>query len=155
MGATSMPSISSLVKQLVATYPDFIFESSSVYAWSPLEKTIYYADNDPAQLLHELAHALLGHRTFDRDLQLIDMERQAWQYAKEKLAAKYRVDIDEDAIENAMDTYRTWLHDRSTCPNCQSTGVQTDPATYQCLACMAKWRVNDARTKELRRLRIK
>ncbi|MCY1379960.1 hypothetical protein D9M68_895230 [compost metagenome] len=79
------------------------------------------------------------------------MERDAWRYAKEKLGSNYKVTITDTVIQDSLDTYRDWLHARSTCPNCQATGMQNRKRHYRCIACQHVWRVNDARICGLRR----
>ena len=82
------------------------------------------------------------------------MEREAWDEVI-KLAEKYNVSIDPKNIQLTLDTYRDWLHKRSTCPKCQANGVQDGAKSYQCVACSHKWRVNEARICALRRYNIK
>ena len=148
-----MPSIASLISRLKADFPNLQFEEADEFRWSPPERTVYFDPraNDSASLLHELSHAILEHMAYTRDVQLIEMERDAWQFAKGHLSPAYAVVISEDAVENALDTYRDWLHARSTCPNCSATGIQSKKFLYKCLACHARWKVNDARFCALRR----
>jgi hypothetical protein len=148
-----MPSIISLITKLQADFPTFTFTSGKEFRWSPQDQTIYYPDSssDSSALLHELAHAMLQHNSYTRDIQLIEIERDAWDYAKHTLAERYAVTIDETTIQEALDTYRDWLHARSTCPECQATGLQSKTNRYKCLACHTQWRVNEARVCALRR----
>ena len=153
-----MPSTCSILKKLKSDYPTVNFQPADDYLWSPGEKTVYYAENltdkdGYAYLLHELSHGLLGHSDYDRDVTLIAMERAAWDKAKE-LAVKYSLTIDDDLVESNLDSYRDWLHARSTCPNCDATGLQTKKLGYRCPACDQKWRVNEARVCALRRFSI-
>lgn len=152
-----MPSITSMLPKLQADFPQFAFTPGDQFCWDPRMQTIYFNQgvNDQASLLHELAHALLQHEKYDRDIQLIEMERDAWQYAVDTLATTYDVAIDDDAVEDALDSYRDWLHARSTCPTCKATGIQTGKQLYKCLACMTVWKVNDARICALRRYKQK
>lgn len=156
MDATTMPSITSLVTRLQADFPAFHFVPGADFCWSPEKITISYGErsDDYASLLHELSHAILGHNTFTRDVQLLAFEQAAWQHAKDVLSAQYDIVMTSDQIEDSLDTYRDWLHARSTCPSCQATGVQTKQQLYSCLACRTKWRVNDARVCALRRVVI-
>jgi hypothetical protein len=108
---------------------------------------------DQATLLHELGHALARHHDFSKDIDLLKMEREAWTKA-EALAPDYEVAISEETIEEALDSYRDWLHARSRCPNCSQTGIQYDENTYHCLLCHLDWRVNDARQCGLRRYKL-
>jgi len=151
-----MQSTTSVLSQLKNNYPQFSFKLGTNFLWSPSDNTIYYdksIDYRPVFLLHELAHALLGHNSYDRDIQLITMERQAWDYTKE-LAPPYGIIIPDDIIQSNLDSYRDWIHDRSTCPNCKATGIQTEKFVYSCPACSHQWRVNEARTCALRRYGI-
>lgn len=148
-----MPSITSLITILKADFPDYSFEPSDEFRWSPPGKTIYYdpRSNDPASLLHELSHAILGHADYLRDIQLLEMERDAWHFAKTQLGPAYATPIGEASIEDALDTYRDWLHARSQCPKCLATGIQSKKYLYKCLACRSQWKVNDAKLCALRR----
>lgn len=126
-----------------------------VFCWNHTACAITYdasAQYAEAQLLHEFGHALLNHKQYLRDIGLLAMERTAWDQAI-TLAHEFNVQIHEGCIEEALDTYRDWLHARSLCPHCAATGVQTKRHHYQCLACLHTWRVNDARTCQLRRYR--
>ena len=153
-----MPSThSALLSQLKQDYPDLSFTESDTFLWSPAKKTIYYKLDDPdtsALVLHELAHAILGHNDYHRDIELIAMERAAWDYARGQLAPAYHCHITEEFADSTLDTYRDWLHARSTCPTCGATGLQVKQRLYRCLACGHSWRVNEARTCALRRYAI-
>ena len=152
-----MPSTKDLISKLEKDYPQFSFKASEQFSWSPDEKTIYFnsgSDEYPIYLMHELAHALLDHSNYDYDIELVTMEREAWDEVI-KLTEKYNLDVNTEEIQSTLDTYRDWLHNRSTCPKCQANGVQNGIKTYQCLACNNKWRVNEARVCALRRYKIK
>lgn len=148
-----MPSMSSLIHKLRLAHPTLTFTESEQFSWSPSDATVFYdaqADNAPALLLHELSHALLEHREYRRDVELIAMETAAWKEAASQ-ASLYKVAVDEDIVQDHLDTYRDWLHARSTCPHCSATGYQTGASEYQCPACTHTWRVNEARLCALRR----
>jgi len=151
-----MLSNTSLTDTLAQQFPEFSFVASDEFRWSPDSQTVTYdrASDDLAALLHELSHAILGHKDYKRDIELIGLERDAWRYASEKLAKAYRVTVSPDEIEDSLDTYRDWLHARSTCPRCQATGIQVKKHEYKCPACFQKWRVNDARVCALRRYKL-
>lgn len=155
MDATTMPKINSLVKTLSIAFPTLFFKESNDFRWSPNETTVYYfpdAHNDATcDLLHETAHGLLQHEGYERDIDLLKMERDAWTYAKHELAPRFDVKIDDDVVEDALDSYRDWLHARSLCPRCSQTGLQTDVSTYSCLGCDEFWQTNEARRCALRR----
>lgn len=148
--------ITSLANKLQQDFPSFHFEPGETFAWQPAKTTVYFianSDDSPA-LLHETAHALLGHQEYSRDITLLAMERDAWQYARGKLAKRYGTKITEEAIDEALDSYRDWLHARSTCPQCGATGLQTKKHEYKCLTCPTKWRANEARMCALRRYTV-
>lgn len=152
MDVIIMPSTISLIKRLKTDYPQFIFKKASSFLWSHNEHTIYYTceDDDCSFLFHEVSHALLDHTDYRRDIELIAIEREAWDKAKE-IATNYDVIVSDDFIQSNLDTYRDWLHTRSTCPICKATGLQTKKYAYKCLVCGHEWRVNEAKTCALRR----
>jgi hypothetical protein len=145
--------MSSLIHKLKTTHADISFVEAEKFSWSPSTQTVFYNTTTPNAahlLLHELSHALLGHRTYTRDIELVAMETAAWQKAKE-YAETYEVRFSENAIQDHLDTYRDWLHARSSCPECSANGYQTEAFHYECPACLHKWRVNEARLCALRR----
>lgn len=153
MGATTTP-LTSLLPRLRQDNPTLTFTEGEHFLWSPDTKTVeYQASADPGLLLHEVAHALLEHSSYERDVQLLAMERSAWEEAQ-KLAGTYDITITSDIIEDHLDTYRDWLHARSTCPNCTATGYQSGTKTYSCPACSQEWHVNEARLCGLRRTKL-
>ncbi len=98
-------------------------------------------NNLKLQLLHEIGHALSGHRTFKLDLERLKMEREAWEKAKilcEKYGEVCGVRYDEEFVEAEMDTYREWLHRRSLCRKCGLTRYQTEQGQYFCPWCDQK-----------------
>lgn len=152
-----MPSTNSLLDKLEAEFTDFHFVAGDRFHWQPTKKTIQYDLSDTsfdAHLLHEVSHAVLGHATYERDVDLIKMERDAWEHAKVTLGPRFDVVIPAATIHGDMDTYRDWLHERSTCPACGATGLQIEKKLYRCVACQQTWRVNDARICALRRYKI-
>lgn len=114
---------------------------------------IYYDEqsDDSATLLHELSHAVLNHTKYLKDIGLLELERDAWECARNTLAPKYDLIIPEDTIQDSLDTYRDWLHARSICPQCHATGLQIKQREYRCISCATVWQVNDARFCALRR----
>lgn len=153
MDAITMPLTTSLAAKLQADFPTFTLVAGTAFHWSPQDKKIHYEESsdDTASLLHELSHAILEHTNYSKDIELIEMERDAWEHAVQVLAPTYRITIEDNDVQDALDTYRDWLHARSTCPECQATGVQTKKSQYRCIACMTNWRVNEARVCALRR----
>jgi len=151
-----MRSMSSLIHKLKETYPEIAFVKAEQFSWSPSSRTVFYnPDQSHAThlLLHELSHALLDHREYKRDIELIAMETAAWEEAK-TYAETFNVRFSEDVIQDHLDTYRDWLHARSTCPQCSANGYQTEAFHYECPACSHKWRVNEARLCALRRYSV-
>lgn len=86
------------------------------------------------QLLHELGHALLNHRTFATDPERLKMECAAWEKARE-LCIAYHIYYDEEFVEAELDTYREWLHQKSRCLNCGLTRYQDRNGVYHCPEC--------------------
>jgi len=134
-----------LVKRLRQDYPDFIFTAGTTHCWSPKGQEIFYTPDNPAGLLHELAHARLKHRTYRSDMELLRKELAAWEEAQ-ALGQQYDIALDRDYVEDCLDTYRDWLHKRSTCPTCGSTGLQQGDA-YVCPNCCVSWQVTTARLR--------
>lgn len=152
-----MPSIPTLLDEVIKKYPDISFRAGERFEWHPNESAVIYDPDDPlhdSRLLHEIGHSQLKHSTYDRDIDLIAMERDAWQIARMELAPAFGVEIPGDIIHHDMDTYRDWLHDRSTCPHCGSNGLQIKKQEYKCVTCRKTWRVNEARSCALRRYRV-
>lgn len=142
----------SLVQQLQRDYPNLTFRPANCAHWSANEQTIYYNDDD-LQTLHELGHALLNHRSYSQDITLLQMERAAWEKAQQ-LAPRYSLVIDDNTIEDALDSYRDWLHQRSKCPQCGQTGIQSaSDLSYHCPNCQCVWRATDGRQTAMRRVK--
>ncbi len=104
-------------------------DQNTVFDTLNSEQNSYYL-----QLLHEVGHAVLGHRDFGGDLERVRMERAAWEQARQ-LCAKYDVYYDADFVESELDTYRDWLHQRSVCKSCGQTRYQAEDRTYHCPFC--------------------
>lgn len=137
------------VAQLRNQFPALKFVQSEVASWSPRQQQVSYVvtkeeGQDMWSLLHELGHALLGHESYQTDANLLQKEAEAWERALE-LAGIYQITINPEHIENCLDTYRDWLHRRSTCPDCSSHGLQLNKSLYSCLNCQTRWQVSNAR----------
>lgn len=156
MAVTSSQSNHPLLTKLIRTYPAYSFIPSNIFKWAHSEQTIYYVPNllhSPEgvhSLLHELGHAELNHVIYELDIQLLQKEAEAWQKAQE-LAKIFAVTLEDSEIDDCLNSYRDWLAGRSTCPNCQQTGIQKNKRIYQCINCGCTWRVNDAKWCALRR----
>ena len=144
-----------LIARLKADFGQFSFEEADENLWLPEKNKILYIKNDPVGVLHELGHALGGHKDFTQDIELLHAERDAWDKALE-LSKKYGVKINSERVETAMDWYRDWLHARSACPECSQNGIQQRAnGYYKCLNCETTWQANDARQTGLKRYKQK
>ena len=139
-----------LVIELQKALPKLTFEAGEEFCWSPKTQTIVYAADvedttvGAWSLLHEVAHALLDHKRYASDFELLHLEAAAWQRATE-LAQTYGQRISSDHIQDCLDTYRDWLHQRSTCPLCGTTSLQETARTYRCHNCGTTWTVTASR----------
>lgn len=125
-----------LLPRIQKDYPEFKFKSGKKYTFRP-PRTIILGPPEPFSgllLLHELSHAILGHKTFRLDVERLRMESEAWDKARE-LADRYKIKINEDLIQDELDTYRDWLHTRSKCKKCGLTCYQTKDGVYHCPRC--------------------
>jgi ribosomal protein RSM22 (predicted rRNA methylase) len=149
-----------LLSRLRHDHPDIVFCPGEVFMWSPRESTVYYPTADKMNtkfcysLLHEAGHALLKHDKFSSDINLVQIERAAWDKAVE-LAGKYELDIPDAHIELCIGTYRDWLHARAMCPNCHQCGLQTSKRAYKCIFCQREWQVNESRLCRVTRTKLK
>lgn len=142
------------VEKLRTDFPQFNFEESDDFYWSKKENTIFFepeSSNFHLLILHELAHALLGHEDFWLDIELLKMESEAWGLVRNNLTNQYGFCFNSNLAESKLDTYRDWLHKRSLCPKCKLNGFQQKDLTYKCPACGTIWQNNDSRFKSLRR----
>ena len=136
-----------LVNKLSPDYPMLDFYCSDNFCWSPKKQQISYVKNQLEQdhgkwtLLHELGHAVAGHNSYKYDIELLNIETTAWVVAQD-LAEAYSIKIDQNHIQDCLDSYRDWLHLRSTCPNCKFLNIQVSPNYYQCLNCEHSWQVS-------------
>lgn len=138
------------IDKLRRDFPSLSFQEGPAASWSPSKRQITYSNSGDSHeanawsVLHELGHALLGHEDYESDVSLLQKETEAWMRAT-ALATSYDLAISHEHIENCLDTYRDWLHKRSTCPDCDSHGLQQNKALYRCLNCQAIWKVTSAR----------
>ncbi len=137
-----------LFKKLQTLVPGVTFRLGEAFSWSPGQATVTYCHHVSAEpmwaLLHEAGHATLRHKNYQNDIDLLQKEVAAWDQAKE-LASQLDITIEEDHIQDCLDTYRDWLHQRSTCPRCGTVSLQTSSSKYQCHNCLASWRVSISR----------
>lgn len=140
----------SLLNKLETDYPKLNFIPGDLYSWSPQDRSIIYVANPTNSeksnwsLLHEVGHSLLKHQSYASDIELIKLESEAWEKAVQ-LGKKYKIEIDDNHIQDCMDTYRDWLHQRSACPTCNNHSIQQDSQTYNCFNCGQSWIVSSSR----------
>ncbi len=142
-----------LLSSIRADYPQLRFAIGKTFCWSPDESPagqIFYKQDAAGptavfSLLHETGHALLAHRRYKLDFELLEMEVAAWERAK-LLAGQYGISIDNGHVEDCLDSYRDWLYRRSICPSCTAKALQMDDIPeYRCHNCRATWRVTASR----------
>ena len=152
MPKTTLPKLSKVVKD----FEQLHFKSAKEFYWSARDRCIYYNEELATteagfyQLLHEIGHALSGHHHYESGVELVKMEAEAWQQATE-IAKQYGLNVPTEKIERCLDSYRDWLHLRSSCPDCGSVAVEIETNSYQCFNCLQKWTVPiDQRTRRYR-----
>lgn len=138
-----------LLDKLAGAYPHLSFKPGEHFCWSPEHSEVFYKASGGRKarwtLLHETGHALLGHDNYCADFELLRLEAEAWQKARE-LGSKFGLAIDEDHIQDCLDTYRDWLYKRSICPDCGTKCLQQDDYLhYSCFNCHKVWRVSSNR----------
>ena len=140
-----MHNLNDVLAQLKKQNPTIKYVKGNDFKWSFSSKTITYLNNNIItniwSLIHETAHAQLDHQNYKTDQQLLTLEMQAWQRAKIIAKSLNGLIIDQDHIENCLDTYRDWLHKRATCPNCNVTTLQKGVGAYKCFNCHCSWNV--------------
>jgi hypothetical protein len=147
MDATSLSNNTTdiFIDNLRKDYPGFKFKAGAQEHWSPKTKTVFFNPNKACYgVLHELAHAKLKHKTYQTDFELLKMESDAWGLAI-TIGKKYGIHISGEHIQNCLDTYRDWLHRRSTCPSCSTHVLQGDSSDYHCYNCQTSWHVSSGR----------
>ena len=147
MNSVDNSTLNNLLKSLRNDYPEVRWKKSERFSWDPSQKTIYYdpSGQDPKwSLLHEAGHMSKQHNTYRNDLNLLKMEVEAWDEAKH-LATVYGETIDQDHIEDCLDSYRDWLYKRSQCPKCSQNGIEQSSGNYRCINCRHQWTVTENR----------
>lgn len=139
-----------LVKTLSERFSHLHFREGKAFFWSPETEEVVYTTRDGDDsaiwsLLHETSHALLEHKRYGTDFELLKLEVDAWEKAKE-LAASLAIEIDDDHIQDCLDSYRDWIYARSICPQCGTKSLQqADLRHYRCFNCHEVWRVTPSR----------
>lgn len=125
-----------LLEKLKSDYPELRFVKGRKFAFRP-PRTIVLGPQEASEdllILHEVSHALCGHKDFKMDVERLKMETEAWEKARE-LALEYGIEVNEDLVQDELDTYRDWLHKKSRCPKCGLTRFQTPDGQYHCPKC--------------------
>ena len=140
-----MPKLIAAIKH---DYPQFTIKQGPRFCWKP-PKTIIYEPEIAypplyfaLQTLHELGHAVSGHKHYKTTVERLKIESEAWSAAK-TLFKKYQKSgvlpkdwtFDEDFAEGELDTYRNWLHTKPTCKSCGLTMYQTKDGAFHCPHC--------------------
>ncbi len=144
------PKPQALLQRLRGDYPELTFVVSSRFSWHAGSKHVSYTETSLQDvrgiwaILHELGHALLGHTDYMSDVELLTIEVAAWDKARE-LAHTYGLTIDEEYVQDSLDSYRDWLHVRSACPTCHEHCLQVSKDAYRCHNCGTTWHVTQSR----------
>lgn len=93
--------------------------------------------------LHELGHALCEHKDYNTHVERLKIESEAWEMAKTVYSnyatnthlADILPEWNEDIVQEKLDTYREWLHNKSLCKKCGLTMYQTKDGKYHCPRC--------------------
>lgn len=140
-----------LVSLLARDYPRLRFVASNSFYWCPETAEVFYDagrlkdQSGSWSLLHETSHALLEHDSYKADIELLHLEVAAWSHAV-SLAPRYQIAIDDDYVQDCLDTYRDWLYRRSLCPGCGIQCLQDDASShYRCFNCHTRWHVSPSR----------
>lgn len=153
---------SKLLQKLKNDFPDIAFKQAGHFAWNSKNSQISYLNPTKAnqenefcnKLLHELAHAKLGHQDYSSDAELLKIESAAWCLAKD-LATKYSVQFNKDEQARSMDSYIDWASSRSRCPKCKKNGLQMTKTDFICPSCVHKWNVGRSRFTRTYRQKVR
>ncbi|MGH7241437.1 MAG: hypothetical protein ACREGB_04025 [Candidatus Saccharimonadales bacterium] len=140
-----------LLDTLRSSLPELTFTPGEKFYWSPETREVMYREQETGNkehawaLLHETGHALLGHASYKTDVELLKMEIAAWEKARE-LGQRFDIMIDENHVQDCLDTYRDWLHARALCPTCKTRCLQNNSGhSYRCHNCHTSWKVTPSR----------
>jgi hypothetical protein len=149
-----------VLARVQSAYPQIRFAEGTDFMWSIKDQTVTYStnvsdtDKFTSSLCHELSHGILGHADFKHDIELIKLERDAWDHATTIARDLFDLTIPTDHIEDCMNTYRDWLYQRSLCPTCKQCGLQQTKQQYSCIMCNSRWRVNVSRLCRVHKRRV-
>jgi hypothetical protein len=158
MAAITMALIHSLIDEIKAAYPRLVLRRGDNFYYNASAMSITYDPSDRfvcQLLLHEIGHYIAADPTPNSGVELIACEQRAWFIATSTLSPRFEVKIDKDFVEDCLDTYRHWLHQRSTCSYCNITALEFSSSHYTCVACGRSWLANSAKTCRLKKTSLK
>ena len=123
------------------SYPEFTFRPGRKFLFRP-PKSIYYLESDENfrfLLLHELSHALLGHFSFSRSLERLQIERDAWAKTRE-LCSLHSITFNEELAEIELNTYRDWVHQKTLCKHCGLSCLEVSSESLYCPFCQNEYK---------------
>ena len=131
------------LNELKSEFGQFNFIPGKRFKWK-YPKSVYFEENSAYPFeyfailtLHELGHGLCKHKDYKTDVERLRIESEAWQRAKTLISEhkNWGLKYDEDFVENELDSYRDWLHQKSLCKTCGLTRYQTEDGVYHCPQC--------------------
>ena len=124
------------LESLKSSYPDFSFRPGRKFLFRPPKSIYYLEDNENFRflLLHELAHALLGHFSFDTSLERLKLERDAWEKTR-VLCSELSVPFLDSLAEAELNTYRDWHHQKTLCKTCGLSCLEVSSESLYCPFC--------------------
>ena len=134
--ASLSASDSALLLSITNKYPQFTFKPGQKFLFRP-PHTIHYVigeKNFRFLLLHELAHALLGHFSYQTSLERLKIERDAWDYTR-SLCSEEKIPVLETVAEAELDTSRNWVHQKTLCKKCGLSCIEVNKTTLFCPKC--------------------
>lgn len=140
-----------IIEKVRSMFPDIKFVNSSESSWSYKHKSICYNKKSSTalyDLLHEIGHMKAGHSKYSSDSELLKYEAEAWEIAQ-NLAIELGQDMDKKYINKCMDSYRSWIYQRSLCPTCHQVGIETSEKVYKCFNCSNQWQVGHSQKKRI------
>jgi hypothetical protein len=139
------------ISEIQVDFPEFEFKTGEKFSFLPPRTIILGPDcpNFMLLALHELAHAVLEHKDYNYDIELVRLESEAWERAK-GLCEAYEIEYDEEFVQDTLDSYREWLYKRSTCSKCGVNGIQGENGVYKCPHCFMKWTARGEKSIEKR-----
>lgn len=145
---------------IIATYHEYTFLPAGYFCYDASEEVINY---DPVRLryntgkialLHEISHCQLGHFHYRYDLELLMLEVAAWNRTLE-LARKHNIPVQQQYIQDCIDSYDDWVTRRGTCPTCHNFCIEDTENVFSCFVCNTQWRVSSEPQKRVTRTLVR